>query len=88
MCDTYIWRNAKHIHKSQTHPLVREDVTQGLRPQGYSCKKKISGRESQGARRQDEMTGGKPPVVKWVWYDFDRGEYNMTRPGIKSGCSD
>jgi hypothetical protein len=25
---------------------------------------KKSGRESQGARRQDEMIGGKPPVVK------------------------
>jgi hypothetical protein len=27
-------------------------------------KKKISGRESQGAWRQDELIGGKPPVVK------------------------
>jgi hypothetical protein len=26
--------------------------------------KKISGRESQGAWRQDELIGGKPPVVK------------------------
>jgi hypothetical protein len=26
-------------------------------------KKKISGRESQGARPQDELIGGKPPVV-------------------------
>jgi hypothetical protein len=25
---------------------------------------KISGREPQGARRQDELIGGKPPVVK------------------------
>jgi hypothetical protein len=34
----------------------------------YDCKcpieKKISGRESQGARRQDELIGAKPPVVK------------------------
>jgi hypothetical protein len=27
-------------------------------------KKNISGRESQGAWRQDELIGGKPPVVK------------------------
>jgi hypothetical protein len=27
MYDTYTWRNAKHIHKRQTHFLVREDVT-------------------------------------------------------------
>jgi hypothetical protein len=26
--------------------------------------KKIAGRESQGACRQDELIGGKPPVVK------------------------
>jgi hypothetical protein len=26
--------------------------------------KKITGRESQGAFRQDELIGGKPPVVK------------------------
>jgi hypothetical protein len=26
MCDTYIWQKAKHIHKRQTHLLIREDV--------------------------------------------------------------
>jgi hypothetical protein len=31
---------------------------------GSVAKKKISGRESQGARSQDELIGGKPPVVK------------------------
>jgi hypothetical protein len=29
-----------------------------------SIEKKNSGRESQVARRQDELIGGKPPVVK------------------------
>jgi hypothetical protein len=29
-----------------------------------SVEGKVSGRESQGARRQDELIGGKPPVVK------------------------
>jgi hypothetical protein len=29
-----------------------------------SAEKEISGRESQGACRQDELIGGKPPVVK------------------------
>jgi hypothetical protein len=29
-----------------------------------SVEKKIDGRESQGACRQDELIGGKPPVVK------------------------
>jgi hypothetical protein len=31
---------------------------------GSVAKKKISGRESQGAWRQYELIGGKPPVVK------------------------
>jgi hypothetical protein len=29
-----------------------------------SVEKKNTGRESQGAYRQDELIGGKPPVVK------------------------
>jgi hypothetical protein len=32
-----------------------------------SVGEKISGRESEGAWRQDELTGGKPPVVNWHW---------------------
>jgi hypothetical protein len=31
---------------------------------GAVAKKKICGRESQGAWRQDELTGGKPQVIK------------------------
>jgi hypothetical protein len=54
----------KHIHKRQTHPLVREDAALGLRPQEFSRKKEISGRESQGASREEELIGGKPPVFK------------------------
>jgi hypothetical protein len=27
---------------------------------------KITGRESQGACRQDELIGSKPPVLKWL----------------------
>jgi hypothetical protein len=33
----------------------------------YDCKdsvEKVSGRDSQGAWRQDELIGGKPPVIK------------------------
>jgi hypothetical protein len=41
----------------QTHPLVREDASDQL-------ENKITGREFQGACRQDELIGGKPPVVK------------------------
>jgi hypothetical protein len=55
---------AKHIHKRQTHFLVREDVTQGPMTAKVQLQRKISDRESQGAWRQDELIGGKPPVVK------------------------
>jgi hypothetical protein len=54
---------AKPIHEGQTHSRVREDVnirTVTVRAQS----KEISGREPQGAWRQDELIGGKPPVVK------------------------
>jgi hypothetical protein len=30
-------------------------------------KKEISGRDSQGAWCKDELTGDKPPVVKYLW---------------------
>jgi hypothetical protein len=37
----------------------------------YDCKcsveKKVAGRESQGAWNQDELIGGKSPVVKKLW---------------------
>jgi hypothetical protein len=29
--------------------------------------KKNTGRDSQGAWRQDELTGGKPAIVKQLW---------------------
>jgi hypothetical protein len=32
----------------------------------YSVEKN-AGRESQGACRRDELIGGKPPVVKYLW---------------------
>jgi hypothetical protein len=38
---------AKPNHKKQRHPLVSEEVASDLRPQGFCCKKKISGRDPQ-----------------------------------------
>jgi hypothetical protein len=32
--------------------------------ESIQLKKRIAGRESQGACRQDELIGGEPPVVK------------------------
>jgi hypothetical protein len=60
MCDTYTWqRQAKHIHKRQTHLFVREDI-RTITANGSV--EKNSGRESKGLT-QNELIGGKPPVV-------------------------
>jgi hypothetical protein len=48
----------------QTHPLVREDVTEVLLLQVFSWTIKLLCLESQGASRQDELIGAKPPVIK------------------------
>jgi hypothetical protein len=37
----------------------------------FSCKKKVTGREPQGGRRQNELIGGKPPVVKYYNSDAE-----------------
>jgi hypothetical protein len=56
-------RKAKSIHKTQTHPLVREDVTQELWSQRLIYRKKNSYREPQEDWRQDELIGRQPLVV-------------------------
>jgi hypothetical protein len=43
--------------------IALEDVALGIWKQVFSWKKN-AGRESQGACRQEELIGGKPPVVK------------------------
>jgi hypothetical protein len=40
MCDTYTWQKVKHIHKRQTHLLVREDVHKDYDRRGSVAKKK------------------------------------------------
>jgi hypothetical protein len=54
---------AKLICKRQTHFLVREDSYEDY-DRKVQLQKEISGREPQGAWRQDEVIDGKPPVVK------------------------
>jgi hypothetical protein len=51
---------------------------------------KISGRESQGAWRQDELTGDKPPVVKWLGLRFRLRDWFIKEKSIaysESDCS-
>jgi hypothetical protein len=57
-CDTSPWQKAKHIHKRQTHLLVRENYDH------KGSVKEISGHEPRGAWRQEEVISCKPPVVK------------------------
>jgi hypothetical protein len=53
---------AKHIRNRKPHNFVREGLHKDY--DGKGCCKEISGREPQGTLRQDELIGGKPPVVK------------------------
>jgi hypothetical protein len=58
---------AKPIRKRQTHPLVREGVTDKYCDHKGSAEKKISGRDPLGAWYQDELIGDKSAVVKELW---------------------
>jgi hypothetical protein len=49
---------ASSNYKRQTYPPVREDYDRKC------LVEKNAGRESEGARRQEELIGGKPPIVK------------------------
>jgi hypothetical protein len=75
----YHLKMAKPIRQGRTHPLVGEDVTQGPLPQEFSWKR-ISGRESQGAWRQDELISGKTASRKVTlnltlnWYSTRRSQ--------------
>jgi hypothetical protein len=54
---------AKHIHKRKIHPLSERMLHKDYDRKGCS-KKKDSGRDLQEARRQKQLIGGKPPVIK------------------------
>jgi hypothetical protein len=54
---------AKHIHKRHTHLVIERMLYKDCDAR-VQLKRKFSGRESQGAWHQDEVTGGKPPPVK------------------------
>jgi hypothetical protein len=56
-------RKAKHIHKRQTH-FSSERMLHKEYYNNNSVEKRISGRESQEAWRQDNLIGGKAPVIK------------------------
>jgi hypothetical protein len=60
MYDTHTWRKAKHIHKRKPNfsweRTLHKDYYRKI-----SVGEKNSGRDSQGAWRQDGMIGGKPP---------------------------
>jgi hypothetical protein len=56
----YTWRKAKHIDKR--NPSARQRARKDYYRKGSV--EKVIDRASQGALRQDQMTNGKPPVVK------------------------
>jgi hypothetical protein len=59
-CDTYTRQKGKHKSKPifSSGMLLHNDYDR------HSSVEKISGRDPQGAWSQDELIGGKPPVVK------------------------
>jgi hypothetical protein len=61
MYEIYTWWKANHMHKKQTHLLVRDDVTLGLLPQEFSWGNNLW---SWAASHQDELIGGNPLLVK------------------------
>jgi hypothetical protein len=55
-----------HIHKKQTHRLVKENVRQGLQHKEYSCKEKQLCYWASRGLAPNELIGGKPPVLKYL----------------------
>jgi hypothetical protein len=51
---------AKHIHERRAHLLVRPIS----RRKDYDRKGSVAKKKYSEAQRQDELIGGKPPVVK------------------------
>jgi hypothetical protein len=69
MCDMYTWQKASIFIRDT--PLFSSEGTLHKdydRKGSVAKKKKDSGYAPQEDWRQDELTGGKPPVVKiWLW---------------------
>jgi hypothetical protein len=71
-CRGYIWRietrRKGQAYSYETNPSSSQRIcyirTTTAMVQLQNKKEEISGRESRGAWRQDELIGGKPPVVK------------------------
>jgi hypothetical protein len=63
MCDTYTSQRRSILIRDKPSSHERGSYVKDY-DRKVSVAKKISGRESQGAWRQDEMIGGKSPVVK------------------------
>jgi hypothetical protein len=62
-------RSVQRGYKEQSSGLIFQNFSsERMLHKDYYCRssveKKISGRGSQGAWRQDELIGGKPPVVR------------------------
>jgi hypothetical protein len=63
MCDTYTCQRRSLFIRDNPVFLSEKKLHKDFDRKG-SVEKKISGRDTQGAWCQDELIGGKPPVVK------------------------
>jgi hypothetical protein len=77
MCEIYTWRKAKHIIRDK--PIFSSERKLHKDYYRKSSVEKVSGRGSQGAWRQDELNGRKPPVVSNFDFDFTLNltEFNL-----------
>jgi hypothetical protein len=83
-CDTYTWQTPNiFIRDKPTSASGR--VLHKEYNRKYSLEKN-SGRESQGAWRQDEMIGGKPPVVKCLWLCFQANAEMVPKFQAATAC--
>jgi hypothetical protein len=64
MCNTYIWQ-WRSLFIRDKPILSSEKKLHKVYDRIGSLAKKKSGREPQGAWRQDELIGGKPQILKW-----------------------
>jgi hypothetical protein len=78
----------RYVHFIRNKPIF---PSERMLHKDYNCKssvgKEICGRGSQGAWRQDELIGGKPPVVKklwlWLWLDSVENMKGLNLAAVK-----
>jgi hypothetical protein len=79
MCDTCTWQRPTLLIRDKPALHSESRLHKDYNRKGWTAKY-VPGRDSQEAWRQDELTGGKLPVVKlWLWLWLNGLEFSGTR---------